>query len=164
MDIGSRLRQLRENANLTQEEVGIQLGVTKATVNRYESGKIDIKRTIAIKLAKILNTTPSYIMGWEDSAKTSSYNLPDITLPSEVDPDRFAIQMYKKLDSYDKAEIRGEMKQMLKADKYADTSKIVDIGRTAAYGGESAQIVVTEERANAISDIMRKIKEEQNIE
>ncbi len=118
MNIGSRLRQLREKANLTQEEVGKQLGVTKATVNRYESGKIDIKRTIAIKLSDILNTTPSYIMGWDESAKTSSYNLPEIIPPSKVDPDMFVLNMYKRLDIEDKAEVRGTMKQMLKADKY----------------------------------------------
>ena len=118
MNIGSRLRQLREKANLTQEEVGKQLGVTKATVNRYESGKIDIKRTIAIKLSDILNTTPSYIMGWDESAKTSSYNLPEIIPPSKVDPDMFVLNMYKQLDIEDKAEVRGTIKQMLKADKY----------------------------------------------
>ena len=118
MNIGSRLRQLREKANLTQEEVGKQLGVTKATVNRYESGKIDIKRTIAIKLSDILNTTPSYIMGWDESAKTSSYNLPEIIPPSKVDPDMFVLNMYKRIDIEDKAEVRGTMKQMLKADKY----------------------------------------------
>ncbi|MBD8946245.1 MAG: XRE family transcriptional regulator [Clostridiales bacterium] len=65
MNIGDRIRQLREQLELTQEEVGNKIGVTKATVNRYETGEIDIKRTIAIKLAEVLNTTPSYIMGWE---------------------------------------------------------------------------------------------------
>ena len=48
MNIGDRIRNLREKCSLTQEEVGKKIGVTKATVNRYETGEIDIKRTIAI--------------------------------------------------------------------------------------------------------------------
>lgn len=66
MDIGKRLKALREEQNLTQEDVGNKIGVTKATVNRYETGEIDIKRTIAIKLGNLFNVSPAYIMGWTD--------------------------------------------------------------------------------------------------
>ena len=34
MNIGDRIRNLREKCSLTQEEVGKKIGVTKATVNR----------------------------------------------------------------------------------------------------------------------------------
>ena len=74
MNIGDRIRQLREQLGLTQEEVGNKIGVTKATVNRYETGEIDIKRTIAIKLADVLNSTPSYIMGWEPDPSLEESN------------------------------------------------------------------------------------------
>ena len=82
MDIGNRIRHLRERAGLTQEEVGQRIGVTKATVNRYETGNIDIKRTIAIKLAEILNTTPAYIMGWTDNIEPK---LPSNIIPIDSD-------------------------------------------------------------------------------
>ena len=36
-DFGSRLRRLRESLNLTQEEVGKRIGVTKGTINKYEN-------------------------------------------------------------------------------------------------------------------------------
>lgn len=72
MNIGDRLRHLRTSKNLTQEEVGRLLGVSKATVNRYETGEIDIKRTTALKLSSILKVSPAYIMGWTDTADTSS--------------------------------------------------------------------------------------------
>ena len=68
MNVGSRIRQLREQRGFTLEEVGVAIGVTKATVQRYESGEIDIKRTVAIRLAEILNTSPAYIMGWSDDS------------------------------------------------------------------------------------------------
>lgn len=67
MTIGERLRNRRESLGLTLEQVGDYIGVGRATVQRYESNAIDIKRTVAIKLAEILKTTPAYIMGWEDT-------------------------------------------------------------------------------------------------
>lgn len=39
----------------------------------------------------------------------------------------FVLHMYKQLDTEDKAEIRGEMKQMLKADKYNDKKKETEL-------------------------------------
>ena len=74
MDIGLRLKKLRENADMTQQEVGNLIGVTKATVNRYETGEIDIKRAIAVKLANVFNVSPAYIMGWEDTDEKHNDN------------------------------------------------------------------------------------------
>ena len=75
LDIGKRLKQLRDASELTQEEVGKLIGVTKATINRYETGEIDIKRTVAIKLAAVFNVLPAYIMGWTDNP--TEENKPD---------------------------------------------------------------------------------------
>ena len=67
MLIGGRIRDLREGCNLTLEEVAHHCGVNKATIQRYESGVIDVKRNTAIKLAEVLNSTPAYIMGWSEA-------------------------------------------------------------------------------------------------
>lgn len=74
MEIGARIKLLRERRGLTLEQVGEYVGVNKATVQRYESGEIDIKRNVAIKLAEVLHTDPAYIMGWADE-------LPDNVIP-----------------------------------------------------------------------------------
>ena len=70
MNIGENLKRLRERKNLTLEEVGNYIGVKKTTVQRYEIGEIDIKRTKAMKLAEILGATPAQIMGWVDQKFT----------------------------------------------------------------------------------------------
>ncbi|NDO18450.1 helix-turn-helix transcriptional regulator [Lachnospiraceae bacterium MD329] len=120
MEFKDLIKKRRHELGLTLAEVGKITGVSKATVLRWESGEIaNIRRDKIEKLAQALQTTPAYLMGWEESAKTSSYNLPDITPPSEVDPDQFVFDMYKKLDIEDKAEVRGTIKHMLKADKYS---------------------------------------------
>lgn len=67
MDIGSRLKALREARGMTLEQVGDFIGVNKATVQRYEIGNIDIKRNIAIKLAECFHVSPAYIMGWSET-------------------------------------------------------------------------------------------------
>lgn len=71
MSIGSRIRSRREELGMTLEEIGMQLGVHRSTVMRYESG--DTKRisleTVG-RLAEILQTTPAKLMGWEENDET----------------------------------------------------------------------------------------------
>lgn len=89
MNIGERIKQLRETRSLTLEQVGAYVGVKKTTVQRYETGEIDIKRTIAIKLAEILNTNPSYIMGWTDCSAPSGNEFKYL---ENISPTRLAIE------------------------------------------------------------------------
>lgn len=66
MTPGERIKALRKALNLTQEDLGNALGIQKAAVQKYEKGTVkNIKRENLIKLAKILNTTPEYILGWD---------------------------------------------------------------------------------------------------
>ena len=87
MNIGERIKWLRAQKKLTQEYVGERMGVDKATIARYESGAIDIKRTVAIKLADILSSNPAYIMGWSDDPSSMPANIqiikkePTINIP-----------------------------------------------------------------------------------
>lgn len=55
------LKSLRKSNNLTLEEVGKRLGVSKATVQRYESGMIDIPYNRICQLSDIYNVEPSYL-------------------------------------------------------------------------------------------------------
>lgn len=78
MDIGARIKQLRERRGLTLEQVGEHVGVNKATVQRYESGEIDIKRNVAIKLAEVLGADPAYIMGWTEELPDNVIPMPEL--------------------------------------------------------------------------------------
>ena len=67
MNIHENIKRLREEQNLTLEEVGKRTGTTKQTIKRYESGEISaIPYDRIISLAKCFKVTPSYLMGWED--------------------------------------------------------------------------------------------------
>ena len=66
MNIGERLRKKRKEKHLTLEQIGSFIGVSKQTVQRYESGQIEnIPLSRLSELAKVLGTTPGYLMGWE---------------------------------------------------------------------------------------------------
>jgi len=66
MNIGERVKHLREQKGMTQEELAIKLGYkSKSSVAHIENGR-DIPRSMVVSLADILGTTPAYLMGWED--------------------------------------------------------------------------------------------------
>jgi transcriptional regulator with XRE-family HTH domain len=70
MELGTKIKQLRLRANLTQEELAIACGTTKQTIHKYETGIISNIPASKIKLmSDKLNTTPAYLMGWEYSEK-----------------------------------------------------------------------------------------------
>lgn len=75
MTIGERVRQLREKLEMTQEQLAHRLGYkNKSSVAHIENGR-DIPRSMVVLLADILQTTPSYLMGWDD--ETKPYKMPD---------------------------------------------------------------------------------------
>ena len=67
MTKGERTKARREALGLSVGELAERLNKNRATIYRYESGEIeDMPITVLEPLAKALNTTPAYIMGWED--------------------------------------------------------------------------------------------------
>jgi transcriptional regulator with XRE-family HTH domain len=67
MSIGDRIKARRKAVGLSVDELAERLGKNRATVYRYESNDIEkIPTTILEPLAKALDTTPAYLMGWSD--------------------------------------------------------------------------------------------------
>lgn len=58
-----RLRDLREDKDLTQSELVEILGMHKTTYTNYEQGKRDIPFSLAIRLAQFYNVSLDYIAG-----------------------------------------------------------------------------------------------------
>lgn len=68
MGLKENLKRRRVELNLTLEYVSNKLSVSKPTLQRYESGVIsNIPSDKIEKLALILETTPSFLMGWEEN-------------------------------------------------------------------------------------------------
>ena len=61
--IYTRIRDLREDKDLSQREMGEILSCSQRVYSNYERGELDIPTEILIKLAKFHNTTTDYILG-----------------------------------------------------------------------------------------------------
>lgn len=64
-----RIRNLREDKDLTQKEVGKILNMSQTGYNQYEIGKNDIPTKVLIDLAYFYNTSTDYLLGLTDEIK-----------------------------------------------------------------------------------------------
>ena len=64
-----RIRDLREDNDLTQTQIGERLNIPQRTYAYYESGERTIPPEILIALADFYNTSIDYILGRTDNAK-----------------------------------------------------------------------------------------------
>lgn len=61
-----RIRDLREDRDLTQTQVAKMLGMSQTGYSKYETGENDIPTAVLIKLANFYNTTTDYLLGRTD--------------------------------------------------------------------------------------------------
>lgn len=64
-----RIRDLREDKDLTQKQIGQVLNMSQTGYNQYEIGKNDIPTKILIELSKFYNTSVDYILGLTNEKK-----------------------------------------------------------------------------------------------
>ena len=102
--IGKTLRERRSELSLTQRQVAIFVGVTEATVSRWESGDIDnMRRDKIARLAEVLRVSPLLIMGDENFDRThipptaEELNLIDVWRTLEVNDKDFVMLLMKRL-------------------------------------------------------------------
>ena len=77
MDFKDTIRARRKELGLTLEEVGQIVGVSKTTIQRWESGEIkNQRRDKIVKLDQALQTTPAQLMGWAETDTDLSSSLP----------------------------------------------------------------------------------------
>ena len=76
MGIGAKIRAARIAKNMTQEELGIILGVQRSAVAKYENGRVvNIKRSTLKKISDVLDIPPfELIFNEEKDSKKSATN------------------------------------------------------------------------------------------
>lgn len=63
--IGQRIKLLRKRKGLNQKELAGILGKSLRTVQKYETGEIEVSIAVVNQLADILESTPTFILGYE---------------------------------------------------------------------------------------------------
>lgn len=67
MDIGNRIKKKRLALGMSQEELAKALGYkSRSSINKIEVDGRGLPQSKIMKIAKVLGTTPSYLMGWEE--------------------------------------------------------------------------------------------------
>lgn len=121
MEVGEKIRKLRKTAGLSQVELAGMLGVSKQSLYKYETGVVrNIPFEKIEKLARILHTTPQYLLGWDEpsdaleNSRTESRRL-----------EKYFMTMFESLDDLDKGRLIGSAETMLKQSKYAGTETLL---------------------------------------
>lgn len=167
MITSTRIKELRLRMGLTQEELGKKIGVGKAAIHKYEAGYVEnLKRTTLSNLAQVLETTPTYLMGWDDNNENifKSVKIPVLGrisagIPLEAIED---IKDYEEIPKYmaDRGEyfalrIQGESMEP----KFSDDDVVIIKRQDNVESGEIAVVIVNGSDAT----VKRVMKQENGI-
>lgn len=75
--VADRIKVLREHQNKTQAELAKQLGITRSSVNAWESGISVPSTQYIVELAGIFGVSTDYLLGVESSATVNVSGLTD---------------------------------------------------------------------------------------
>lgn len=128
MEVHDRIKQRRKELGLSAEEVAAALGVSRATIYRYESAEIEkMPITILSPLAKVLRCSPGYLMGWEDEPQPEGFNPNDIVtnpkgtgarwLPDNID-EQHLLTVFRGLNKHDKAVVIARAEELRELDAF----------------------------------------------
>ncbi|AOZ88162.1 transcriptional regulator [Bacillus xiamenensis] len=82
--LSKRLKSVRKNKGLTQEELAKRVKTTKGTISNYENGHSTPSNEMLKDLADALNTTTDYLLGRTENISTEQveydFNDPDLQI------------------------------------------------------------------------------------
>ena len=75
MELGEKVKQRRIELGMSQEELAKKMGYSsRSSINKIEKGR-PITQKIIVRLAKVLNVSVSYLMGWEDEESHANLSI-----------------------------------------------------------------------------------------
>ncbi|MDU5210191.1 MAG: helix-turn-helix transcriptional regulator [Clostridium sp.] len=105
--IGEKIQILREELNLNQRELADLVGITEATLSRYENNKREPKGLILAKLAKTLNVSTDYLLDDTLTKKISYGNHNELSQNEIIDIEKEAEKMISSIEEMDNLMLCG---------------------------------------------------------
>ena len=94
MTLGEKVKLKREELNLSQEELAEKMNYkSKTSIHKIEVGITDLPLSKVKELAAVLNTTPAYLMGWEDKKEKENINI------DTINTDYIMIPLYESISA-----------------------------------------------------------------
>lgn len=115
------LKQRRKALGLTLAQIADTMGVTEATVQRWESGNIKSVRYEKIaKLSNVLGVAPSTLMGWEPDG--SGQLLPADPSPKLITPaEARLLDLHRQLNEEGQVRLHDYADDLVSSGKYIKT-------------------------------------------
>ena len=76
-EIGLRIRTARKQKGMNQTQLATELGKSLRTIQKYESGEIEVSIGVINDIAKVLDTTSTYLIGYQADTKAIT-NMADV--------------------------------------------------------------------------------------
>jgi transcriptional regulator with XRE-family HTH domain len=110
--VGDRILFMRKQLGLTQEELAKKMGYkSKSTINKIELGINDIPQSKIFQFAEVLDTTPAFLMGWDEEEKISP-NEPTLT-----EGEKMVLELFRKIPEDRQAEALELLRVALRMQK-----------------------------------------------
>lgn len=107
--VGRNINKYRTQAGLTLKELAEKVGVSEATMQKYEKGNI---KTVGVdfisKLANALDVRPEKITGWDNPEEYAAYKEAKAAMDCES-----ITEMYSQLTHGHKKAVRNLIRELL---------------------------------------------------
>ena len=144
MNIGNRIKQRRIDLDISAEELAAMIGKSRATIYRYENGDIEnLPTTILEPLAEALETTPAYLMGWDDDP--FDYDNYDLEIPEVFNGNVKKFIEYEEALSEDIGEQHRKFNEFLKSVTEAEKETIERYRDLDPHGKEMVDFTLLKE-------------------
>ena len=114
-DLGLRLKELRQQANLTQSQLANKVGITRQALSSYELGKRMPSAETLSKLSSVLNTDLIEILFKQATARTHPEN--NSSFSSKINNFLSMFTLYSKLPPLSQDRIMKLLKIMTKDER-----------------------------------------------
>ena len=115
MTIGERIKKLRIEQGLSQDELAAKVGYkTRSAINKIELNERDVKHSQVVTFANALGTTPHYLMGWTDEPSKKAA----LTLSPD---ERHLVELFRQLTAKEQGNIIGRAELLVEQHREAET-------------------------------------------
>jgi transcriptional regulator with XRE-family HTH domain len=114
MKTSDKIRKLRIEKGLSQEALGKLLGVKKAAINKYETGRVvNIKKSTLIEMARVFGVSPAELL--DDAV--------DISISSLTKQEEQLLLFFRELNAEGREELIKQAHLLIKSGEYKKHSQ-----------------------------------------
>lgn len=126
MGMGEIIKYHRERLDLSQEALGAKLGVNKAAVQKWESGRVEnLKRKTIKELADLFEISPCSLMGWDDNYNNGGKLAKEVALIEQIQ-NQYGKEAVKVLETFVQLNSTGKEKALENITDIAALPKYTD--------------------------------------